>query len=92
MVYNTRRDSSGRKSTGGMTHMERRTFVKSAAGCNGCAGNGLRGRAAASWAPMIGFGWRWLGVNGRGKSHIAGFEPLENVEVATLVDPDRNSR
>jgi predicted dehydrogenase len=31
-----------------------------------------------------------LGVNGRGKSHIAGFEPQENVEVAVLCDPDLN--
>lgn len=31
-----------------------------------------------------------LGVNGRGKSHIAGFMNLDNVEVATLCDPDQN--
>ena len=29
-----------------------------------------------------------LGVNGRGKDHISGFMGLENVEVATLCDPD----
>ena len=29
-----------------------------------------------------------LGVNGRGTDHIAGFMGLENVEVATLCDPD----
>lgn len=29
-----------------------------------------------------------LGVNGRGKSHIAGFEPQQSVEVTALVDPD----
>ena len=29
-----------------------------------------------------------IGVNGRGQSHLAGFEPLENVEVSTIVDPD----
>ncbi|MCS7024098.1 MAG: Gfo/Idh/MocA family oxidoreductase [Bryobacteraceae bacterium] len=29
-----------------------------------------------------------IGVNGRGKNHIDGFEPLENVEVAALVDVD----
>jgi predicted dehydrogenase len=27
-------------------------------------------------------------VNGRGQSHFEGFEPLENVEVTTFVDPD----
>ena len=31
-----------------------------------------------------------LGVNGRGKSHIAGFMEQDNVEVATLCDPDMN--
>ena len=29
-----------------------------------------------------------LGVNGRGKDHIAGFSKLENVEVACMCDPD----
>ncbi len=29
-----------------------------------------------------------LGVHGRGKDHIKGFEPQDNVEVATLCDPD----
>jgi predicted dehydrogenase len=29
-----------------------------------------------------------LGVRGRGMSHVDGFEPLENVEVVALVDPD----
>jgi len=31
-----------------------------------------------------------LGVNGRGRDHIAGFQKLKNVEVAVLCDPDRN--
>ncbi len=30
-----------------------------------------------------------LGVHGRGKSHINGFQPLPGVEVAVLCDPDR---
>ncbi len=30
-----------------------------------------------------------LGVHGRGKSHINGFQPLPNVEVVALCDPDR---
>ena len=29
-----------------------------------------------------------LGVNGRGQSHMYGLQPLKNVEVTTLVDPD----
>jgi len=31
-----------------------------------------------------------LGVNGRGKNHIKGFMNLENVDVVTLCDPDKN--
>jgi predicted dehydrogenase len=31
-----------------------------------------------------------LGVNGRGKSHIKGFQSLDNSQVATLCDPDMN--
>lgn len=31
-----------------------------------------------------------LGVNGRGKDHIAGFQGLPEAEVAVLCDPDRN--
>jgi len=29
-----------------------------------------------------------LGINGRGKNHIAGYQPLKDVEVACLCDPD----
>ncbi|MFT5405008.1 MAG: putative dehydrogenase [Verrucomicrobiales bacterium] len=31
-----------------------------------------------------------IGVNGRGKSHIKGFGGIDNVEIAYLVDPDKN--
>jgi predicted dehydrogenase len=31
-----------------------------------------------------------LGVNGRGKSHISGFQGLKDAEVVMLCDPDRN--
>ena len=31
-----------------------------------------------------------LGLNGRGKSHIKGFQSLANAQVATLCDPDKN--
>jgi len=68
----------------------RRTFIKGTAGV----------AAVAAAAPMIvpkrAFGANdkiriaVLGVHGRGKSHIKGFEPLEGVEVATLCDPDLN--
>ena len=66
--------------------MERRTFMKSTAAAAAApaaafaAGNVLganeRIRAAV------------LGVNGRGKNHMYGLQPIENVEVAAFVDPD----
>ncbi|MBN1479643.1 Gfo/Idh/MocA family oxidoreductase [candidate division KSB1 bacterium] len=69
-------------------HVSRRTFVKSAAGT----------AAAAMVAPMIipksVFGANdtirvaILGMHGRGKNHLEGYEKLENVEVVTLCDPD----
>src|SRR3974377_492477 len=31
-----------------------------------------------------------LGVNGRGQDHIDGFMKLDNVDIATLCDPDAN--
>ncbi len=56
-------------------------------------------RASAVAAPALALGGRVfganekirvavLGVHGRGKDNIRGFEPQENVEVAALVDPD----
>ena len=65
--------------------MERRTFVKNAAGL---------AVAASALAPASAIGANEtirvavLGVNGRGQDHIKGLQPLENVEVTTLVDPD----
>ena len=66
--------------------MERRTFMKSTAAAAAApaaafaAGNVLganeRIRAAV------------LGVNGRGKNHMYGLQPIKNVEVAAFVDPD----
>ena len=68
--------------------MERRTFVKSAAGAVAA-----QGMAFAASSRVLGANDRIrvavLGVNGRGRRHIAGFEALDNVEVVTLVDPDR---
>ena len=31
-----------------------------------------------------------IGLNGRGKAHLAGFGKLKNVEIASVVDPDEN--
>ena len=69
--------------------MQRRTFFKGAAGAAAA-----KGMAFAAGGRVLGANDRVrvavLGVNGRGQSHIKGLEPLDNVEVATLVDPDRN--
>jgi predicted dehydrogenase len=65
--------------------MKRRTFVKNAAGL---------AATASALAPASALGANdtirvaVLGVNGRGKSHISGLQPLENVEVTTFVEPD----
>jgi len=53
------------------------------------AAAGSRGLAAPS-SPNDTIRVAVLGVNGRGRSHIAGFQRLKNVEVACLWDPDRN--
>jgi predicted dehydrogenase len=68
--------------------VSRRTFVKSTAGV----------AAAAAIAPTIipkkVFGANdtirvaILGMHGRGKNHLEGYEKLDNVEVVTLCDPD----
>lgn len=69
--------------------MQRRTFVKSAASVI-AAGTS----AFAAGERVVGANDRIriavLGVNGRGKDHIKGFEPQNNVEVAVLCDPDLN--
>jgi predicted dehydrogenase len=68
--------------------MQRRSFLKSAAGVAAAAAPA----SAASAAKVIGANDRIrvavLGVNGRGQSHMNGLQPLENVEVTTFVDPD----
>ena len=68
-------------------NMERRTFMKSAAGTMAAPA-----MAFAAGGRVLGANDRIrvavLGVNGRGKSHIRGFEPQKNVEIVALVDPD----
>jgi predicted dehydrogenase len=67
--------------------MERRTFVRSTAGALAA-----QGVALAATGRVIGANdtirIAVLGVNGRGNDHIKGFQPIKNVEVTTLVDPD----
>ncbi|MGK7397426.1 MAG: Gfo/Idh/MocA family protein [Candidatus Cyclobacteriaceae bacterium M3_2C_046] len=73
-----------------MTH--RREFIKKSA--LGMAGMSLGSLAFSpkSYNSIMGANDRFriavCGVNGRGKSHINGFDELENVEIAYLVDPD----
>ena len=66
--------------------MERRTFMKSAAGA------AVASSAFAAGGRVIGANDKIrvavLGVNGRGQSHMYGLQPIDNVEVTTFVDPD----
>lgn len=72
---------------------QRRDFIKkSMLGTAGITIGGM-GFSAKSYASILGANDRFrmavCGLNGRGKSHISGFTGLDNVELAYLVDPDR---
>jgi predicted dehydrogenase len=73
-----------------MTH--RRDFIKKSALGTAGLSLGAMAMSAKSYASIKGANDRFriavCGVNGRGKSHISGFNNLENVEIAYLVDPD----
>lgn len=71
-----------------MNNLNRRTFVKGAAG-------------AVAAGQLIGTSKSWadandririccIGVHGRGQDHIAGHQEAENVEVAAICDPDKH--
>ena len=62
----------------------RRTFIKAASGA--VIAHAITGKASANDRIRVAV----LGVNGRGKDHIAGFQGLPDAEVAVLCDPDRN--
>jgi predicted dehydrogenase len=63
--------------------MDRRSFMKASAVA--APGLALSGRVlGANDRVRVAV----LGVNGRGKDHIKGLQPQENVEVTTLCDPD----
>lgn len=72
-----------------MSSITRRTFIEKASVGAGAAAALLIGTSKTSWA---GANDRVrvavMGINGRGKSHIAGFSALDNVEVVTLCDVD----
>jgi len=61
----------------------RRKFVL---GAGGAAISLMAGKASANSRVRIAV----LGINGRGRDHIAGFSNLPNAEVVMLCDPDRN--
>jgi predicted dehydrogenase len=72
-----------------LNHLSRRTFLKTSPITAAVASSPLfwpRPFLAASDRIRVAV----LGVNGRGTDHISGFMGLENVEVATLCDPDAN--
>ncbi|RPH99281.1 MAG: twin-arginine translocation signal domain-containing protein, partial [Calditrichaeota bacterium] len=71
-----------------LNSVSRRTFIKGGAGVAAAA------MAAPLFIPQKAFGANdavvvaVLGVNGRGKDHIEGFEKQPNVRLTTLCDPD----
>ena len=62
----------------------RRTFIIAAG--SSIIAQAMTGKASANDRIRVAV----LGVNGRGKDHIAGFQGLPEAEVAVLCDPDRN--
>ncbi len=74
-----------------MSRMHRRTFLKSALGTMGAAAFTISGTKASG--RVIGANERLriavCGLNGQGRSHFRGYQEMDNVEVAWVVDPDR---
>ncbi|UCF36852.1 MAG: Gfo/Idh/MocA family oxidoreductase [Acidobacteriota bacterium] len=64
--------------------MDRRTFIQTSAAAPAIALAAGRKILGANETIRVAV----LGVNGRGRNHIGGLQPLENVEVVALVDPD----
>ena len=64
--------------------MDRRTFLQTSAAAPAVAVAASKKILGANDTIRVAV----LGVNGRGKNHIAGFQAIENVEVVALVDPD----
>ncbi|MDH7569446.1 MAG: Gfo/Idh/MocA family oxidoreductase, partial [Armatimonadota bacterium] len=73
-----------------MPHLDRRAFLKgSLAAAGSMAGYSLIGTTALGANDRIRVAV--AGLNGRGKAHIEGYLALPQVEIAYLVDPDRNT-
>ena len=70
-----------------MNGVSRRKFFAAGAGAVATAGlSAGKARAAANDTIRVAV----LGVNGRGQSHIEGFQKQDGVQVAVLCDPDKN--
>ena len=73
-----------------MSDVTRRKFLK----CSTAAGAGLLICGTTATSRVFGANDRLriavAGVNGRGSSHIGGWLEQPNVEIAYLIDPDRN--
>jgi len=67
-----------------MEQVTRREFVKTAAAATVLLGTSKTAWAGANDRVRV----AQMGLNGRGKSHLGAYANLENVEVATLCDPD----
>ena len=67
-----------------MEQVTRRDFVKTAAATTILLGTSRTAWAGANDRVRV----AQMGLNGRGKSHLGGYAKVENVEVATLCDPD----
>ena len=67
-----------------MEQVTRRDFVKTAAAATVFLGTSRNAWAGANDRVRV----AQMGLNGRGQSHLKGYVGLENVEVATLCDPD----
>lgn len=67
-----------------MNEISRRNFVKSAAAASVLIGTSKTSWAGANERVRVAV----MGINGRGRSHLAGFAAAKNAEVTTLCDPD----
>ncbi len=73
-----------------MSRQNRRAFLKHAATAGAAATFAIAGTRASG--RVLGANDRVriavAGINGRGKTHLTGFGPMKDVEIAYLVDPD----
>lgn len=76
-----------------MADITRRSFIKDTGkvSAGAAVGLGVLAKSTASWAGANDrIRVAVLGVRGRGKDHLRGFQNQENVEVVALCDPDSN--